>query len=159
MLEIYPATSFCLPNLPAQAHFPVTVISPLTHRIVLFIEEYHPWGVSVAASSFEYIPPLLFEAAPNVILRTSSQSAIKGITVSAPLGLYPQFPSASCPNDRPPKSLFSRILPILIMKGFHHSGLFISKKLCYSLFVRGGFCSAPFVCFGRLLSRPFLFRL
>ena len=109
MLEIYPATSFWLPNLPAQAHFPVTVISPLTHRIVLFIEEYHPWGVSVAASSFEYIPPLLFEAAPNVILRTSSQSALKGITVSAPLGLYPQFPSASCPNDRPPKSLFNGV--------------------------------------------------
>ena len=30
-----------------------------------------------------------------------------------------------------------------------------SPFLCYSFFVRGGFCSAPFVCFGRLLSRPF----
>ena len=107
MLEIYPATLFWLLNLPAQAHFPVIVISPLTHRIVLFMEEYHPWGVSVAAASFVYVPPPLFAAAPNVILRTSSQSPLKGITASAPLGLYPQFPSASCPNDRPPKSLFT----------------------------------------------------
>ena len=107
MLEIYPATSFWLPNLPAQAHFPVIVISPLTHRIVLFIEEYHPWGVSVAASSFVYVPPPLFAAAPKVILRTSSQSPLKGITASAPSGLYPHFPSAVCPKDSPPKSLFN----------------------------------------------------
>ena len=32
---------------------------------------------------------------PSVLL------VLKGITESAPLGLYPQFPSASCEKDKP----------------------------------------------------------
>ena len=35
----------------------------------------------------------------------SSASSLKGITVSAPLGIYPQFPSSSCAKDKPSKSL------------------------------------------------------
>ena len=79
----------------------VKLYPPLIHNASTVIASSAVYVKLVALTS--WVPPL----APEACRKERERADLKGITASAPSGLYPQFPSASCEKVRPPKSLFS----------------------------------------------------